>query len=1085
MNSALPEELYLSLSNQNLSDSLNLAPAATAFYSAGVIYLRDSSLRVQGSAVMRGITFTLKASGKASSTGSNGQMMDIEIPLAFTGANPGASGDPIVANIQALATKSREAARGSGAGSLAMSVWLWMKFVNSSNYVYWALDGPPDVAWLKPAYPGTTPILAALVTFHCLPYAFGDPVYDAASVTLTPTSPSIYRSGLPGDHEAATRLWLLDQSGNGKQAQQWTLYNRSLDNMGANDWPPTYGLTAVSPAVATSDAAAYNGTRAHLASVTANWQNVGYAQSGAGAFESQEALVKLRVRGSEAPCAPPSGFGVSLGAANSGNFGTGIYQFMAVPKDASGNYGPNSALVQVPITLLSQGGGQPMAITYVFEDGFESGGVTNWPAGFNTTTIAGSPTFTTAVNAAALFAGSFGADLKTVSTASNYGIARLLWRAPALTANKIWSAQAEVKITTMTASQTQGVPVAYVQAHVGSSVVTFGLGSSDGTNFYATYTNGSPPTTFAAFAPAQVNVVSSAHSLAAGFHLIEVTADASGDELAFKLTVDGVVWGGVTVSPPSSGSNSIDEFGWQAGAYNGSYTTEIYVDNVVIADSYIGGASPAAGYSIVIAGTPGANAANHDLFWQTDQSSIVYKLPNIGASPFPYTLSNQLPSGVQLAASFPTATPPVQHTLLRVGTGLTLAEAQANAASAPAVPIQVASNEWEYLGVRTKQLPPSVIPEGQLAPPWYAAVQAMNPGTATAPSLDVDQFVPLPKDGDVVTAACPLTLTRPAMLQLDTRRDGHVSAIWYDTGTVTASGNEVTDVTREAATLDDGLAVPGGYGVYPSGTVLTHGTVAGNPRLQVTASGLIGATTGWIGIGYVPKDASAGRRLFSWTNGTTAEIIEVYYDGANFVLSRQHSSSGASVSVAHALTLGAFVEVLAFWTGTTLALSVNGSVFSTVANSAIPSGLTSTFDIATRASISSGSTDLYGPVVWFACGTATPSSADATGLYPVTPSVGLSVGLPAAAAPTNDWFSAAASVQFAWQCRTARYWLPGTRLAFGTFNGELRAGAPNTIIAALPEYYDASANLISDVADASFVMQARYTPTFDWLRGQF
>jgi hypothetical protein len=226
------------------------------------------------------------------------------------------------------------------------------------------------------------------------------------------------------------------------------------------------------------------------------------------------------------------------------------------------------------------------------------------------------------------------------------------------------------------------------------------------------------------------------------------------------------------------------------------------------------------------------------------------------------------------------------------------------------------------------------------------------------------------------------------------------------------------------------------------------------------------ATTGWFAATFIPENASAARRLFCWSSGAAAEIIECFYTGTAFELIRQHSTTGANITVNYAEVLGTAVTVMGYWTATTLGLSVNGAAFATVGNTNIPVGLGANFDIGTRASISNGSTDLYGAVQWFACGTGTPTAADAA-----------IVATRGTVSPMLDDFSSAASLQMVWSARSTRYVL-SSLLGGGDFAGQFMVGPANAIVACFPEYLDASGNWICDTSDAAWSMQVQIRPRF-------
>jgi len=209
---------------------------------------------------MRGMTFTRAAANKASTGSGSQQTMTIDIPLAISAD----TGNNAITQLQNILTKAREAIRGSGGYGLGTTVYLWVRLVGSSSYVYYTVT---SAAW-DPVLPGAGMVtlnrLLGSLSLTCLPYAHGDVVTDPVSTVLTATSPTPYRAGIPGDVEALTRLWVTDLSANNQIAVGFTLLSRSVDAMGASDFTPTDTVSVAGSGTSLADTSALGGAAASL-----------------------------------------------------------------------------------------------------------------------------------------------------------------------------------------------------------------------------------------------------------------------------------------------------------------------------------------------------------------------------------------------------------------------------------------------------------------------------------------------------------------------------------------------------------------------------------------------------------------------------------------------------------------------------------------------------------------------------------------------------------------------------------------------------------------------------------------------------
>ncbi|HEU5004917.1 MAG TPA: DUF5050 domain-containing protein [Candidatus Saccharimonadales bacterium] len=164
---------------------------------------------------------------------------------------------------------------------------------------------------------------------------------------------------------------------------------------------------------------------------------------------------------------------------------------------------------------------------------------------------------------------------------------------------------------------------------------------------------------------------------------------------------------------------------------------------------------------------------------------------------------------------------------------------------------------------------------------------------------------------------------------------------------------------------------------YATPYVETNGTTQTRSAGNITApSSLLNQAQGWIAIRF-RMDQPASRvgdiATFNWTDGTNQALLRIHGGGGG-------PTSDVRFGVNSALALKSNVDItqtnlytlVAFWTGSQIGVSVNGSAFSTTSYSGMPTINSSSFTIA------NSSTD--SDVFWFAAGKGTLSAADASTL---------------------------------------------------------------------------------------------------------
>lgn len=153
-------------------------------------------------------------------------------------------------------------------------------------------------------------------------------------------------------------------------------------------------------------------------------------------------------------------------------------------------------------------------------------------------------------------------------------------------------------------------------------------------------------------------------------------------------------------------------------------------------------------------------------------------------------------------------------------------------------------------------------------------------------------------------------------------------------------------------------------------------------RVQAPAS-LLDETQGWIAArlraGWAnTADPSGNPVLFDWRDDVN-NLLQVRFDTLTntWELQRRATAGTGEVTKADTFAPSEAITVIAAWDATNLKLSVDGSVFASVAAANIPALAASLFDVG---SVSGTSEHIDSDILWFACGTGTFADVDAARL---------------------------------------------------------------------------------------------------------
>jgi hypothetical protein len=254
-------------------------------------------------------------------------------------------------------------------------------------------------------------------------------------------------------------------------------------------------------------------------------------------------------------------------------------------------------------------------------------------------------------------------------------------------------------------------------------------------------------------------------------------------------------------------------------------------------------------------------------------------------------------------------------------------------------------------------------------------------------------FVPAGFAGTVVQMAVEgfagATGTLTANANVATRNEWQRLSCTFTPDAGDLSGSIVFRVTSAAKTeaFLDGVQVE----VQPLPTpyvdtdpVASSETSRAATRVRAQA-GLLDETTGTLivrlrsGFSNAAETGQGTPTVFSWRDSATERLYGYYDEASNaFVFDRDTGAGGASVSVAHALTVGADVTAAFVWTATHVKLSLNGAAATSVANTAIPTLSAAVFDFGSVGGVDDW---LDGTVFWAAAFPSALSDADLLAIH--------------------------------------------------------------------------------------------------------
>jgi type IV pilus assembly protein PilA len=167
--------------------------------------------------------------------------------------------------------------------------------------------------------------------------------------------------------------------------------------------------------------------------------------------------------------------------------------------------------------------------------------------------------------------------------------------------------------------------------------------------------------------------------------------------------------------------------------------------------------------------------------------------------------------------------------------------------------------------------------------------------------------------------------------------------------------------------------------------VETNGASSSRAGSRLTSpASMLNFTQGWIAGRINPGEDSSvlpnSSRMFDWEDSPNSNgILAGYIKGGVDHWRAQRWQGGLHTEADIATTFSANTPqtVIAAWSATTISISVNGSAFTTVANTYIPSSAPATFNVGQNGGLGPY---LDGEVRWMAAGTGTLTNADATAI---------------------------------------------------------------------------------------------------------
>lgn len=200
---------------------------------------------------------------------------------------------------------------------------------------------------------------------------------------------------------------------------------------------------------------------------------------------------------------------------------------------------------------------------------------------------------------------------------------------------------------------------------------------------------------------------------------------------------------------------------------------------------------------------------------------------------------------------------------------------------------------------------------------------------------------------------------------------------------------------------------------YATPYVETNGATATRNAARLQApSALTSASQGWVAarVRYGVVGSAVNGGLYQYGDSTNG--MTVYWSGTNWAFEEAKAGTLFLDNASQAdpsATVGGMATVVAAWDANFAYVSVNGSAFTKVARTHIPTVAAATFDIGDLRPWFAGS-NLDGDLLWFATGTGTLTSSDAA-----------TINNWGNTDPTTQAFPAAAQATLAWSADNGNY----------------------------------------------------------------
>jgi hypothetical protein len=211
-----------------------------------------------------------------------------------------------------------------------------------------------------------------------------------------------------------------------------------------------------------------------------------------------------------------------------------------------------------------------------------------------------------------------------------------------------------------------------------------------------------------------------------------------------------------------------------------------------------------------------------------------------------------------------------------------------------------------------------------------------------------------------------------------------LSAVWQrvvlTVNAVTTTAQRLviqTDVKQAIYIQFDGVQIEASGFATPY--VETNGAIAS--RAATTVTGPLSVLTeaqGWVAarVRFGTGPTGTNQDIFSLDN-FAGDYFYVFCSGTNLsIIHERHSVVGTAINIPYVPAAGQYATVVAYWTNTTIALSVNGAAFVTAARGATAGTWPANYSLG-----SNGTTiPLDGDMLWFGAGTGTITATDAATL---------------------------------------------------------------------------------------------------------